>query len=91
MTSDAWFEKNKDVKLDWVYIDGDHSYPQTKKDLNNSHKVVKSGGCIIGDDYLYPDSKWGKAGTTKAVDEFIKENKLKMFRSGMTQFHIVMP
>ena len=91
MTSDVWFEKNRSLKLDWIYIDGDHSYPQTKKDLNNSLKVVKSGGHIIGDDYKWPNAKWGKEGTTKAVDEFIKQNKFKMFRSGMTQFHITMP
>ena len=91
MTSDVWFEKNKSIKLDWIYIDGDHSYPQTKKDLNNSFKVVKSGGRIIGDDYKWPDAKWGKEGTTKAVDEFIQQNKLKMFRHGMTQFSIIMP
>ena len=91
MTSDVWFEKNKSIKLDWIYIDGDHSYSQTKKDLNNSLKVVKSGGLIIGDDYGWPDAKWQKAGVTKAVDEFIKQNKFKMFRSGMTQFHITIP
>ena len=84
-------ENNLDAEQDWIYIDGDHSYPQTKKDLNNSYKVVKSGGKIIGDDYKWPDAKWGKPGTTKAVDEFVQQNKLKMFRHGMTQFSIIIP
>ena len=88
MTSDAWFEKYKDVELDWIYVDGDHSYEATLKDLNNSLKVVKKGGMILGDDYYWPKAKWGKAGTTKAVDEFIKENNFKMYKHGMTQFQI---
>ncbi len=91
MTSDQWFEKNKDIKLDWIYIDGDHSYPQTKKDLNNSFNVVKSGGRIIGDDYKWPEAKSGKDGATKAVNEFIEQNKFKMYKHGETQFSIVVP
>ena len=91
MTSDQWFERNKDIKLDWVYIDGDHSYPQTKKDLNNSFNVVKSRGRIIGDDYKWPEAKSGKDGTTKAVNEFIEQNKFKMYKHGETQFSIVVP
>ena len=88
MTSDQWFEEYKGIELDWIYIDGDHSYEATLKDLNNSFKAVKKGGMILGDDYKWPDSKWWKDGTTKAVNEFIETNDLKMSRYGMTQFCI---
>jgi len=88
MTSDQWFEEYKDVELDWIYIDGDHSYEATLKDLNNAFNVVKKGGMILGDDYKWPNAKWSKPGTTKAVNEFIETNDFKMSRHGMTQFCI---
>lgn len=37
-------------ELDWVYIDGDHSYEAVTKDLEISFPLVKSGGLITGDD-----------------------------------------
>ncbi len=40
-----------DETLDWVYIDGDHSYEAVKRDLEAYYRVVKSGGFLAGDDY----------------------------------------
>lgn len=37
-------------ELDWIYIDGDHSYEAVTKDLEISFRLVKSGGLITGDD-----------------------------------------
>ena len=89
MLSDTWFEKHKDVELDWIYIDGDHSYEGCLKDLENALNVVKSGGLILGDDYGWPNAQWQKAGVTKAVNEFINKNGFKkMYRHGMTQYEI---
>ena len=76
MTSDTWFEQFDDEKLDWIYIDGDHSYEGCLRDLENSLKVVKPGGLILGDDYGWENAKWSKPGVTKAVDEFINRYKL---------------
>ena len=36
--------------LDWVYVDGDHDYNPVLVDLINSHKLIKEGGIISGDD-----------------------------------------
>ena len=90
MLSDEWFKKYNDVKLDWIYIDGDHSYEGCLSDLENGLKAVKSDGLILGDDYGWPNSKWNKPGVTKAVNEFINTNNLtnSMFRHGETQFEI---
>ena len=46
---------------------------------------------LIGDDYKWPEAKSGKDGTTKAVNEFIEQNKFKMYKHGETQFSIVVP
>ena len=75
--------------LDWIYVDGDHSYEGCLKDLNNAKEVVKPGGFILGDDYGWPDAKWQKKGVTKAVNEFINKNNItNMIRHGMTQYEI---
>lgn len=52
--------------LDFVYIDGNHSYEACLQDLKNFFPRVKSGGLVAGHDY-------GAAGTgvKKAVDEYI--------------------
>ena len=89
MLSNEWFEKYSDVELDWIYVDGDHSYEGCLSDLENSLKAVKPGGLILGDDYGWPDSKLNKPGVTKAVNEFINKHKLtNMFKHGQTQFEI---
>lgn len=96
VTSDVWFEEFMAAKghgnnemLDWIYIDGDHSYEGCLRDLENALQVVKPGGLILGDDYGWPNSKWSKPGVTKAVNEFINKNNLtKMLRHGMTQYEI---
>jgi hypothetical protein len=89
MLSDEWFKKYSDVELDWIYIDGDHSYEGCLRDLENALKIVKPGGLILGDDYGWPNAAWSKVGVTKAVNEFRNTHKLtEMFRHGMTQFEI---
>jgi SAM-dependent methyltransferase len=57
-----------DGSLDWVYIDGDHTYAAVKADLEAFRRVVKPRGVISGDDY--DDDGWWADGVTKAVDEF---------------------
>lgn len=87
MTSDQWFEDNNET-LDWIYVDGDHSYEGCLRDLNNSLSKVKKGGMILGDDYGWPGSKWNKPGVTQAVNEFCNMNKFKPIKHGETQFQI---
>ncbi len=52
-------------KVDFVYIDGLHTYEQVKKDINNYRKVIKENGIIGGHDY----STNGWQGVINAVDE----------------------
>jgi len=92
-TSNNWFEEFLAAKghgnpemLDWIYIDGDHSFEGCYSDLENALKVVKPGGLIIGDDYYWPNSKWGKKGVTEAVDKIKDENNFTLIRHGETQY-----
>jgi hypothetical protein len=56
-----------DESLDWVYIDGDHTYEGVKGDLEAYYRVVKSGGFLAGDDYSR--GNWFGDAVVRAVDE----------------------
>lgn len=68
--SDEAKKEIKDSSIDLLFIDGDHSYEQAKKDIINYWPKVKIGGTLLGHNYrqgVYP-------GVKKAVDEiFSKE------------------
>ena len=51
-------------KVDWVYIDGLHTFKGALADLRGSLNIVNTGGSIFGDDY------GNKPGVTHAVDQF---------------------
>ena len=94
-TSDTFFERYLASKghgnfemLDWIYVDGDHSYEGCISDLKTAKEIVKPGGLIMGDDFGWPDAKWQKPGVTKAVKEFILDTDFSITRYGMTQYAI---
>jgi len=51
ITSDQFFTKNKD-KFHCIFIDGQHTYEQVRKDLLNSINALKKGGYICLHDML---------------------------------------
>jgi hypothetical protein len=55
--------------LDWVYIDGDHTYEAVKADLERFYERLKPRGVMAGDDYGMVG--WWEDGVTRAVDEFV--------------------
>ena len=61
------FEKFKDDSLDFIFIDGLHSYEQCFKDIKNYYPKLKQGGLFSGHDFSY------SSGCNKAVLEFSKE------------------
>lgn len=84
MNSTQWFGQFDSPFLDWIYIDGDHSYTGAYADFCNALKAVKTGGVIIGDDY-----KWGrdgdKGGVKQAVNQWASENFLTLEKYGNNQ------
>ena len=54
-----------DAFFDWVYIDGDHSYKEVKKDIKNYLPLVKPGGLLCGDDWQLPSVQ-------RAVNELLR-------------------
>ena len=63
--------------FDWVYIDGNHTYPMVCKDLEFYYPLVKKGGYLCGDDYGWTSVDC-KLGPKPAVDEFVKTHNLKI-------------
>jgi len=53
-------------KVDFIYIDGDHSYPSVCSDIKTSLEFIRDGGIIGGHDYGLPSVR-------EAVDEFFPD------------------
>lgn len=86
MPATEWFAKFDEPFLDWIYLDGDHSYTGAYNDLCGALKVVKKGGIIIGDDYGWGmEGEW-RGGVKKAVDQWVAENNLTLEQFGKFQF-----
>lgn len=66
-------EKSKklfnDYSLDFIFIDGDHSFEMCYHDLISYYDKVKQGGLFSGHDYSLP-------GVNKALAKFRKERKI---------------
>src|SRR5438132_645191 len=69
--------------LDWVYIDGDHTYEGVAADLRSCWARLTPNGRVAGDDYGVRG--WWDDGVTKAVDEFARSVDCKKTIIG-TQF-----
>jgi len=75
-----------DDSLDFVYIDGDHSYNGCKTDLNVWTPKVKIGGIVSGHDYknvgkamcLGYGSETIRCKVKTAVNEFVKNNNYNL-------------
>jgi len=61
--------------LDFVYIDGHHSFDYVIQDLVEWSKIVKPGGIVAGHDYYR--FRW--AGVQNAVDAYTKAHQINEF------------
>jgi hypothetical protein len=62
-----------DNMLDWVYIDGDHSYQGCFSDLKDYDKKVKPDGYICGHDWLPDGYSIDGFSVNQAVIDFVEE------------------
>lgn len=73
-----------DGELDFVYVDGDHTYEAVLADLDVYAPKVKPGGLLAGDDYGVVG--WWEDGVTRAVDEFVSEGRAEVVSLEENQF-----
>lgn len=59
-------------KLDFIFIDGDHSYERCYEDLNLWYDKIRPGGLFSGHDFTLP-------GVNKALLQFRTERNIKGF------------
>ena len=70
----------KDESLDFVYIDGDHSYNMAMLDIIMWSRKVRQGGIISGHDYYYDkDTSGRRAKVTQAINDYTKIHDIKFF------------
>lgn len=62
--------------LDFVYVDGDHSYEGVRADLDAYFPLVKVGGLIILDDYAI--GNWWHDGVVRATHELLARASCKV-------------
>jgi hypothetical protein len=76
-----------DASLDWIYIDGDHSYEGVRRDLFLCESKIKPGGIICGHDYELNSKKcsinWPCVSVKQAVEEFCSTRGWKVIAKGM--------
>jgi LPS sulfotransferase NodH len=60
--------------VDIIYIDGDHSEGSVYRDGENAIRLVRKGGVICFDDYLYKGDTLDGTLPKPAIDRLIKEN-----------------
>ena len=61
-----------DVKVDMVFLDGDHRYANVIEDIEIARKLLKPQGLLCGHDYNHPE--W--PGVKQAVDEQLPESQV---------------
>ena len=73
-----------DGELDFVYVDGDHTYEAVKADLAAYAPKLRPGGLLAGDDYGV--AGWWEDGVTRAVDEFVAAGGAEVVSLDANQF-----
>lgn len=72
-----------DGSLDFVFIDGNHQYPDVKQDIEDWAPKVRVGGIVSGHDYY--NFKSGRGGVVQAVDEYAEKHGFRVNSTGWTK------
>lgn len=69
--------------VDYVYVDGDHSYDGVTTDLAEAFRVTRIDGFLCCDDYLL--GAWWKDGVVRAVHELLVAKPVTIHYKSNTQ------
>jgi len=78
-----------DGSLDWIYVDGNHSYDFVEQDLQLFLPKMKAHGFMAGDDYV-PEPDGGNS-VRRAVDDFVARTSGCRLEIIESQFVISLP
>lgn len=71
-STEMW-KLHENESLDFIFIDGNHTYEFVTADINNWYPKLKTGGLMLGHDYNHI-SVTQFAGLRKAVDKHVRFN-----------------
>jgi len=82
--SGDWLKANREVKYDFIYIDGDHLPESVALDADLSWDLLKSGGILAFDDYEWDHPDGTDKNPKPAIDAWLAkhENEIEIFRKG---------
>ena len=73
ITLPLFIEKNKNIHIDLIFIDGGHSVETMQSDWNNISKIIDDDTIVLCDDYLvYPDGTVPTWGSRQVIDNLDK-------------------
>jgi predicted O-methyltransferase YrrM len=62
-------------RYDFIYIDGDHTEKAVYRDATNAWALLKSGGVLAFDDYLWGQDVHPELRPGPAIDKFLEEKQ----------------
>jgi hypothetical protein len=71
MSFAEYFASIRDRSLDWVYVDGSHSYADVSRDVWQAWSKIRIGGILCGHDFAIRPEVWG-TGVCRAVLEVVQ-------------------
>jgi predicted O-methyltransferase YrrM len=73
ITLPLFIEKNKNIHIDLIFIDGGHSVETMQSDWNNISKIIDDDTIVLCDDYLvYSDGTAPTWGSRQVIDNLDK-------------------
>jgi predicted O-methyltransferase YrrM len=72
-TSRSFFLHNKNL-FSIIYVDGNHFFDEVQNDLKESWSILRKGGILIMDDYIWDWYKNPKENPGYAINLFLKNN-----------------
>jgi len=77
----------EDGRLDWVYIDGNHSDPWVMQDITEWAKKVRKGGVVSGHDYARIDggehTGENRYAVVQSVNKYVADNHIQLYVWGL--------
>lgn len=61
--------------FDIIFVDGSHAYDDVVVDTDFAWRLLKTGGVIIWDDYLWRRADYGDRTPKRAIDEFLTSHE----------------
>ena len=77
-TVPIYLKNNKDIKFDFIFIDGGHEYDVIKKDMENCFHLAHKDTIVAVDDVVFTKGweQWYTIGPTTTWTENLEQNKI---------------